>query len=185
MENRVHIFDTTLRDGEQSPGCSMNLEEKLKLAHQLEALQVDVIEAGFDDNDLVYDSVLGGYVPAPDGILGNSPVTVDDEGRVIRSADNTTSQGYFKPKDGDDNGVEDYREVGGPATIITDPLTERVEENDTITLGTVVEFTENVVYEWYETRDSGKVWIKLPPLAPYDGVDTDTCLLYTSPSQRD
>ena len=47
MENRVHIFDTTLRDGEQSPGCSMNLEEKLKLAHQLEALQVDVIEAGF------------------------------------------------------------------------------------------------------------------------------------------
>ena len=134
----------------------------------------DVIEAGFDDNDLVYDSVLGGYVPAPDGILGNSPVTVDDEGRVIRSADNTTSQGYFKPKDGDDNGVEDYREVGGPATIITDPLTERVEENDTITLGTVVEFTGNVVYEWYETRDSGKVWIKLPPFAPYDGVDTDT-----------
>ena len=47
MENRVHIFDTTLRDGEQSPGFSMNLEEKLKLAHQLEALQVDVIEAGF------------------------------------------------------------------------------------------------------------------------------------------
>ncbi len=47
MSNRVAIFDTTLRDGEQSPGCSMNLEEKLRMAHQLEALGVDIIEAGF------------------------------------------------------------------------------------------------------------------------------------------
>jgi 2-isopropylmalate synthase len=43
----VRIFDTTLRDGEQSPGCSMNLHEKLTLARQLEKLGVDVIEAGF------------------------------------------------------------------------------------------------------------------------------------------
>jgi 2-isopropylmalate synthase len=43
----VHIFDTTLRDGEQSPGFSMNREEKLQLARQLEDLGVDVIEAGF------------------------------------------------------------------------------------------------------------------------------------------
>src|SRR5499426_1086008 len=46
-DDRVLIFDTTLRDGEQSPGCSMNLEEKLVIAHQLEKLGVDVIEAGF------------------------------------------------------------------------------------------------------------------------------------------
>ncbi|HEY5657753.1 MAG TPA: 2-isopropylmalate synthase [Myxococcota bacterium] len=44
---RIRIFDTTLRDGEQSPGCSMNLAEKLNLARQLEKLGVDVIEAGF------------------------------------------------------------------------------------------------------------------------------------------
>ncbi|HBB94126.1 MAG TPA: 2-isopropylmalate synthase [Blastocatellia bacterium] len=44
---RVTIFDTTLRDGEQSPGCSMNLEEKLRLARKLESLGVDIIEAGF------------------------------------------------------------------------------------------------------------------------------------------
>jgi len=44
---RITIFDTTLRDGEQSPGCSMNLDEKLQMARQLEALGVDVIEAGF------------------------------------------------------------------------------------------------------------------------------------------
>ncbi len=46
-EDRVLIFDTTLRDGEQSPGCSMNLSEKLSLARQLEKLGVDIIEAGF------------------------------------------------------------------------------------------------------------------------------------------
>ncbi|MCT0231375.1 2-isopropylmalate synthase [Synechococcus sp. CS-1324] len=44
---RVLIFDTTLRDGEQSPGASLNLEEKLAIAHQLARLRVDVIEAGF------------------------------------------------------------------------------------------------------------------------------------------
>jgi len=43
----IRIFDTTLRDGEQSPGCSMNLQEKLEVAARLEALKVDVIEAGF------------------------------------------------------------------------------------------------------------------------------------------
>ena len=45
--NRVIIFDTTLRDGEQSPGASMNLEEKLSIASVLEEMGVDVIEAGF------------------------------------------------------------------------------------------------------------------------------------------
>ena len=45
--NRVIIFDTTLRDGEQSPGASMNLEEKLRIAELLEEMGVDVIEAGF------------------------------------------------------------------------------------------------------------------------------------------
>ena len=44
---RIAIFDTTLRDGEQSPGCSMNLNEKLRMARQLEDLGVDIIEAGF------------------------------------------------------------------------------------------------------------------------------------------
>ncbi len=47
MTDTILVFDTTLRDGEQSPGCSMNLEEKLKVAAQLEAMGVDIIEAGF------------------------------------------------------------------------------------------------------------------------------------------
>ena len=43
----VQIFDTTLRDGEQSPGATMNIEEKVMIARQLENLNVDVVEAGF------------------------------------------------------------------------------------------------------------------------------------------
>jgi 2-isopropylmalate synthase len=51
-EDWVRIFDTTLRDGEQSPGCTMNVEEKITIAQQLEALGVDVIEAGFAASSL-------------------------------------------------------------------------------------------------------------------------------------
>jgi 2-isopropylmalate synthase len=47
MSNRVYIFDTTLRDGEQSPGCSMVVEEKMRMASKLAELGVDIIEAGF------------------------------------------------------------------------------------------------------------------------------------------
>lgn len=46
-DGKVHIFDTTLRDGEQVPGCKLNTKEKLELAQQLEYLGVDIIEAGF------------------------------------------------------------------------------------------------------------------------------------------
>ena len=47
MSDRVYIFDTTLRDGEQVPGCQLNTIEKIEIARQLEKLGVDVIEAGF------------------------------------------------------------------------------------------------------------------------------------------
>src|SRR5512147_1999462 len=47
MADQLIVFDTTLRDGEQAPGFSMRIDEKLKLARQLAALGVDIIEAGF------------------------------------------------------------------------------------------------------------------------------------------
>ena len=46
-ENKIFIFDTTLRDGEQVPGCKLNTKEKIELALALESLGVDIIEAGF------------------------------------------------------------------------------------------------------------------------------------------
>jgi len=65
---RIIIFDTTLRDGEQSPGCSMNVQEKLRLAQQLDRLGVDVIEAGFpiaSDGDFEAVQKIAGSVRRP------------------------------------------------------------------------------------------------------------------------
>jgi 2-isopropylmalate synthase len=64
----IRIFDTTLRDGEQSPGASMNVQEKLKLARQLSKLGVDVIEAGFafsSPGDFEAIKTIGGEVEGP------------------------------------------------------------------------------------------------------------------------
>ena len=47
MDNRVYVFDTTLRDGEQVPGCQLDTHEKIEIARELELLGVDIIEAGF------------------------------------------------------------------------------------------------------------------------------------------
>ena len=47
MKEKLYIFDTTLRDGEQVPGCQLNTIEKIELARALEALKVDIIECGF------------------------------------------------------------------------------------------------------------------------------------------
>jgi 2-isopropylmalate synthase len=65
---RIRIFDTTLRDGEQSPGCSMNVQEKVRLARQLDRLGVDVIEAGFpiaSDGDFAAVQAVAAAVPRP------------------------------------------------------------------------------------------------------------------------
>src|SRR5437764_1370809 len=65
---RITIFDTTLRDGEQSPGCSMNVQEKVRLARQLDKLGVDVIEAGFpiaSDGDFGAVQAVAAAVPRP------------------------------------------------------------------------------------------------------------------------
>src|SRR6204780_3542269 len=65
---RITIFDTTLRDGEQSPGCSMNRPEKLRVAHQLDRLGVDVIEAGFpiaSDGDFAAVKAIAAVIQRP------------------------------------------------------------------------------------------------------------------------
>src|SRR6266487_2459743 len=65
---RITVFDTTLRDGEQSPGCSMNVQEKVRLGRQLDRLGVDVIEAGFpiaSDGDFAAVQAIAAAVPRP------------------------------------------------------------------------------------------------------------------------
>jgi 2-isopropylmalate synthase len=65
---RITVFDTTLRDGEQSPGCSMTVQEKLRLAHQLDRLGVDVIEAGFpiaSDGDFAAVQAIAAVIRRP------------------------------------------------------------------------------------------------------------------------
>jgi len=90
-EESILIFDTTLRDGEQSPGCSMNLNEKLSLARQLERLGVDVIEAGFpiaSDGD--FESVqaiakeIEGVIVC--GLARTGKLDIERAGRALESA---------------------------------------------------------------------------------------------------
>ena len=66
--DKVRFFDTTLRDGEQAPGYSMNIEEKVRMARQLEALGIDVIEAGFaiaSQGDFASVEAIAGAVSSP------------------------------------------------------------------------------------------------------------------------
>jgi len=89
----IRIFDTTLRDGEQSPGCSMNLKEKLALARQLERLGVDVIEAGFpiaSDGD--FESVQAIAMDLERsivcGLARTGELDIERAGRAVESAKN-------------------------------------------------------------------------------------------------
>jgi 2-isopropylmalate synthase len=88
---RVIIFDTTLRDGEQSPGATLNIDEKLEIARQLEKLGVDVIEAGFpiaSPGDLESVRLIAKEVKAPVicGLAHAEPAAVDAAWEAIKEA---------------------------------------------------------------------------------------------------
>jgi len=91
MSDKVFIFDTTLRDGEQSPGASLNIQEKLEIALQLARLNVDIIEAGFPISSpgdfeavkLIAEKVQG---PVICGLARAKEIDVDRAGEAIKSA---------------------------------------------------------------------------------------------------
>ena len=90
--DRVLIFDTTLRDGEQSPGISLNTAEKLEIAHQLARLGVDVIEAGFPiaspgDFEAVQAIARRGPRPVIAGLARANPADVDRAWEAVRDAE--------------------------------------------------------------------------------------------------
>src|SRR5882724_8345536 len=85
----VRIFDTTLRDGEQAPGCTMNVEEKIAIARQLERLNVDVIEAGFTASSPGdFESVrrIAGTVSGP-RVLSLSRTRIEDVDAALSAVD--------------------------------------------------------------------------------------------------
>src|ERR1700758_3167264 len=92
-DGRVLIFDTTLRDGEQSPGASMNLAEKLEVAHALRDLGVDVIEAGFPiaspgDFEAVQSIARQIAGPVICGLARCSAIDIDRAAEALRDAPN-------------------------------------------------------------------------------------------------
>src|SRR3954464_277456 len=91
-ENRVRIFDTTLRDGEQSPGISLNKQEKVEIAQQLARLGVDIIEAGFPitspgDFDAVEAIAPPGGGPGIGGLARTSKQDIDAAWNAVKDAE--------------------------------------------------------------------------------------------------
>src|SRR5438067_3650602 len=90
--DRVRIFDTTLRDGEQSPGISLNRQEKLEIAHQLARLGVDIIEAGFpitSPGDFESVQAIAREVQGPVicGLARTSKQDIDAAWNAVRNSD--------------------------------------------------------------------------------------------------
>src|SRR5271170_2694503 len=87
----VRIFDTTLRDGEQSPGATLTLPEKLEIARQLEAMGVDIIEAGFpvsSDGDFESVKAIAAELTLSTvcGLARCTPLDIDRAGGAVRHA---------------------------------------------------------------------------------------------------
>ena len=91
-DNRIRIFDTTLRDGEQAPGCSMTISEKLRVAKALSELNVDIIEAGFPaaspgDFDAVKSIAERNFGPVICGLARCNPADIEKVYEAVRHAD--------------------------------------------------------------------------------------------------
>ncbi len=101
--DRVFIFDTTLRDGEQSPGISLNVQEKLEIAHQLARLGVDIIEAGFpitSPGDFEAVTAIAKHVEGPVicGLARTSAQDIDAAWNAIKHSERPGSTPSSRPR---------------------------------------------------------------------------------------
>ncbi len=102
--NRIVFFDTTLRDGEQSPGCTMHHDEKLRMAHQLAQLGVDVIEAGFpiaSDGDFNSVRAIAREIRGPRiaGLARAKPIDIESAARAVESAEKNRVHTFLSSSD--------------------------------------------------------------------------------------
>src|SRR3954463_364390 len=102
--DHVQIFDTTLRDGEQSPGISLNATEKLEIAHQLARLNVDIIEAGFpiaSPGDFEAVQAIAREVQGPiiAGLARANPADVDRAWEAVRDSERPRIHTFISPSD--------------------------------------------------------------------------------------
>ena len=86
MKDKIIVFDTTLRDGEQAPGCSLNLMEKIEIAKQLNKLNVDVIEAGYPVSSKVQFDAVQRIAGAVDTVVAGLARTVDKDVKAAYDA---------------------------------------------------------------------------------------------------
>ena len=119
-QDRVVIFDTTLRDGEQSPGASMTKEEKTRIARQLERLRVDVIEAGFpassngdfeavqDIARAVHDSTVCGLARANENDIRRAGEDIQTGARILAAGTRIVEAVWEHDYDTFSNVVEVY-----------------------------------------------------------------------------
>ena len=102
--DRLIIFDTTLRDGEQSPGFSMNTDEKIRLAHQIEALGADIIEAGFpiaSDDDAHAVTLIAQEIRRPviAALARCNPADIERAGESLRPAERSRIHTFIATSD--------------------------------------------------------------------------------------
>jgi 2-isopropylmalate synthase len=102
--NRLTIFDTTLRDGEQAPGFSLRIDEKLKMAHQLRTLGVDIIEAGFpiaSEADAEAVRMIATHVQGPviAALARTRKVDIEEAGRALSGADRSRIHTFLATSD--------------------------------------------------------------------------------------
>ena len=86
MKDKIIVFDTTLRDGEQAPGCSLNLMEKIEIAKQLNKLNVDVIEAGYPVSSKLQFDAVQRIADAVDTVVAGLARTVDKDVKAAYDA---------------------------------------------------------------------------------------------------
>ena len=172
--DRVLIFDTTLRDGEQSPGISLNTAEKLEIAHQLARLGVDVIEAGFpiaSPGDFESVQAIAREVDGPviAGLARAQPADIDRAHQALRDAQRPRIHTFISTSDIHiehqmRNTREDVKAGARAAVAHARSLVEDVEFSPMDATRADVEFTAEVLQI---ALDEGATTINIPDTVGY------------------